>query len=117
MKPVTAAVALIAGVLFNVQAQAHHAAEGIISDDLWQMIDDRLEDADSPHLDLDFTMMDNAIITTIEVDTSLVDEMLTTISSVNQGRLLVATQPTAPDLTEIIVVEPIGIGESQIIYQ
>ena len=32
---------------------AHHAAEGIISDDIWNMIDDNLLEADSPHIDFD----------------------------------------------------------------
>ena len=32
---------------------AHHAAEGIISDDIWNMIDDNLLEADSPHIYFD----------------------------------------------------------------
>ena len=33
---------------------AHHMAEGIISDEIWQMIDENLQEADSPHLNIDF---------------------------------------------------------------
>jgi hypothetical protein len=42
------------GVLAAAPAWSHHAAEGIVSDDIWQMIDGLLEDADSPHLSIDF---------------------------------------------------------------
>ena len=42
-------VAAFAGPLW-----AHHAAEGIISDDVWQMIDENLQEVDSPHLNIDF---------------------------------------------------------------
>jgi len=45
---------LFLGVLFSAPAWSHHAAEGIVSDDIWQMIDGLLEDADSPHLSIDF---------------------------------------------------------------
>ncbi len=42
------------GILFIAPAWSHHAAQGIVSDDIWQMIDGLLEDADSPHLTIDF---------------------------------------------------------------
>ena len=42
------------GILAAAPAWSHHAAEGIVSDDIWQMIDGLLEDADSPHLNIDF---------------------------------------------------------------
>jgi hypothetical protein len=117
MKRMLASLMLISPLLYTAQAQAHHPAEDIISDELWQMIDDQLASVDSPHLDLDFTMMDSVIVTTIEVETDLVDEVLTDISSINHGRLMLSTQPTDPGLTEIIVVEPVGSGESRIVYQ
>lgn len=117
MKKFATTIMMLTAMIFTAQASAHHAAEGIISDELWQMIDDLLEAADSPHLDLDFTMMDNTVITTVEVDTAMVNDVLAAISSVNNGRLMVATQNTDPGLTEIIIVEPVGFGESQIIYQ
>ena len=40
--------------VFVAPVWAHHAAEGIISDDVWAMIDEQLTLADSPHLDIDF---------------------------------------------------------------
>ena len=42
------------GALYIAPAFSHHPAEGIVSDDIWQMIDGLLEDADSPHLSIDF---------------------------------------------------------------
>ncbi len=42
------------GILYIAPAWSHHPAEGIVSDDIWQMIDGLLEDADSPHLSIDF---------------------------------------------------------------
>lgn len=42
------------GMLYIAPAWSHHPAEGIVSDDIWQMIDGLLEDADSPHLTIDF---------------------------------------------------------------
>ena len=41
-------------IVFVAPLWAHHAAEGIISDDIWAMIDENLQDADSPHLNIDF---------------------------------------------------------------
>ncbi len=42
------------GILYIAPAWTHHPAQGIVSDDIWQMIDGLLEDADSPHLSIDF---------------------------------------------------------------
>ena len=41
-------------VVLAAPAWAHHAAEGIVSDDVWQMIDENLLAVDSPHLNIDF---------------------------------------------------------------
>ena len=48
-------VAVLASLLTSFSAFAHHPAEDIIDPDTWAMIDQNLVDADSPHLDLDFT--------------------------------------------------------------
>lgn len=117
MKKFATTIMMLTAMIFTAQASAHHAAEGIISDELWQMIDDQLEAADSPHLDMDFTMMDNTILTTVEVDDSMVSDVLGTISSVNNGTLMVSTQDTGDNLTTITIVETVGSGRSQIIYQ
>lgn len=39
--------------LFSTPIWAHHAAEGIISDEIWDEVDYRLQD--TPHVDLDFS--------------------------------------------------------------
>jgi len=45
-------VAVIASLLTSFSAFAHHPAEDIIDAETWEMIDQNLVDADSPHLDL-----------------------------------------------------------------
>lgn len=117
MKKLSAILMICSAVLFSGQVFSHHAAEGIVSDEIWQMIDDLLEAADSPHLDLDFTMMDNTILTTVEVESSMVSDVLGIISSVNRGALMVSTQDTDEGMTTITIVETVGSGRSQIVYQ
>ncbi len=50
-------IAALTSLLTSFSAFAHHPAEAIIDAETWEMIDQNLEDADSPHLDLDFTAM------------------------------------------------------------
>ena len=52
--------AVIASLLTSLSAFAHHPAEAIIDADTWLMIDQNLQEADSPHLDLDFDTMGSA---------------------------------------------------------
>jgi hypothetical protein len=47
--------AVVASLLTSFSAFAHHPAETIIDPDIWVMIDENMEEADSPHLDLDFS--------------------------------------------------------------
>ncbi|MET0069657.1 MAG: hypothetical protein ABW096_06420 [Candidatus Thiodiazotropha sp.] len=117
MKSLFAAIFLSVAGIFTVNAYAHHMAQGIISDELWQMIDDMMVAADSPHLDLDLTMMDGAIVTTIEVDSSLVPDVLGIIGALNNGRLMISSQEVEPGVTRLLIVEPVGAGESQVVYQ
>lgn len=44
--------AVVAALLTSLSAFAHHPAQAIIDAETWLMIDQNLEDADSPHLDL-----------------------------------------------------------------
>jgi uncharacterized membrane protein YgcG len=55
--------AVIASLLTSLSAFAHHPAEAIIDADTWDMIDQNLVDADSPHLDLTFDTMGSASTT------------------------------------------------------
>jgi uncharacterized membrane protein YgcG len=52
--------AVIAAALTSLSAFAHHPAEAIIDADTWAMIDENLQEADSPHLDLDLDTMGSA---------------------------------------------------------
>jgi hypothetical protein len=54
MKKIVICSALLLAVLLSAPAWSHHAAQGIVSDEIWQMVDDLLEAADSPHLNIDF---------------------------------------------------------------
>ena len=44
------------GAFTTMPAFAHHPAEDIVDADTWLMIDSNLQEVDSPHLDLDFSM-------------------------------------------------------------
>jgi len=46
---------LLLGSLFAGSTWSHHAAEGIVADEILQMINDNLVSVDSPHLNIDFT--------------------------------------------------------------
>ena len=52
MKRKTVLSLVLLGTLMSAPAWAHHAAEGIISDDIWTSIDDML--VETPHIELDF---------------------------------------------------------------
>jgi len=54
MKRIILFAVLFFGILLVAPVWSHHAAEGIISDDVWQMINDQLLEIDSPHLNIDF---------------------------------------------------------------
>lgn len=53
--------------VFVAPVWAHHAAEGIVSDEIWLMIDQNLEDVDSPHLDMDLDDLMNAVMGSMDV--------------------------------------------------
>ena len=116
MKNLFAALLVTTAFLFSTNSYSHHPAEGIVSDDIWQMVDDLLEAADSPHLDLDFTLMDSTVVTTIEVETSMVNDVIAVIETLNNGNLMVSTIASDPGLTLITIVETVGSGESQVVY-
>jgi hypothetical protein len=79
MRKPFAAVATTCLLGLAVPASAHHMAEGFVSDDVYAMIEEQLQDADSPHLDLDlsFIVMGSAqvLTTTLVVDMAELSEM------------------------------------------
>ncbi|AKS42379.1 hypothetical protein [Wenzhouxiangella marina] len=116
---------------------AHHPAEDIISDDVWQRIDDMLEAADSPHLTLDFddamgsmgvastggASGGMALATTVTVYSEAADEYLIYVDeaidmvqaesaqstgSRSGSDVFVEAQDLGNGFTEITLYEPIG---------
>ena len=131
MKKYLSGFLLSVATLFAVPAWSHHAAEGIISDDLWQTIDAMLVEADSPHLYLDLPILDEdamgrpTLYTTVggfetEEDAwDLIDGIAEEVADwENQARGLSTVTVSDPYLNEdgaweIVIAEPIGSGESQ----
>jgi len=61
-KLITASAALLS-ILLVAPAWSHHPAEGIVSDDIWNMINDQLVSVGSPHLTIDFNdVMDSMAV-------------------------------------------------------
>jgi len=81
-------IAVMAFSLFvAIPAFAHHAAEGIVADDIYEMIEENL--AGTPHLDLDLTTMgsgqETMAVITVTVPESEVDEVLAIITDALKG--------------------------------
>ena len=122
MKRFFIGIPLLFVLFLAVPAWSHHAAEGIVTDEIWQMVDDLLGETDSPHLDLDFdTMGRPSLVTSFEVFTEDVDYF---VSAVTEGlgdiqsgvaTVLVLTEEVEEGVTEIRIYEPVGSGMSQTI--
>lgn len=126
---------MLLGVLFAAPAWSHHAAEGIVSDDIWQMIDDLLEAADSPHLNIDFdAIMDSMavgtapggsdncsgdadcsgrmfLLTSIEVPTGYVDEYMEYIEPVLEVWNRVPSGKASSGTALTLDVEVVDLGD------
>jgi len=140
MKRTVMTSTLFLASLLAAPAFAHHAAEGIVSDDIWQMIDDNLEAVYSPHLNIDFDDVmgsmsavsdddgDMYLVSGITVYTDEVDEYMPFIEAALEeaktfpsGTTSSGTASTAfievIDLgdgdSQILLFEPIGNGASQ----
>lgn len=113
MKRMLLLLAFVLSLFVAAPVAAHHAASGIVSDDIWNMVDDLL--ADSPHLDLDLDsiMTDSMVISTMTVPTELVTEILMGIADYNRGNLVVTATDLNDGTTQIVITETIGAGESQ----
>jgi hypothetical protein len=67
-------------MLFIAPVWAHHPAEGIVSDEVWQMVDDLLTAAESPHLDIDFdNVMDSMSFVTDSEGRSSAETTITVV--------------------------------------
>jgi hypothetical protein len=141
MKSTVMIGALLLGSLLAGPAWSHHAAEGIISDDVWQMIDDNLEAVDSPHLNIDFDDVmgsmrvaedddgDMYLVSGITVYPEDVDDYLVVIeatledaktmpsgttSSGTASTAFIETVERDDGFVDILLYEPIGNGNSQV---
>jgi hypothetical protein len=119
-------LALIATLIpFFVAApvSAHHMAEGIVADDIYQMIDDNLVLADSPHLTLDLTTATNMTIVEVTVEAEDVATVVGIISDAlaGQGTQVESSldveiaEPDADGLVTITIEESMGRGQSQVV--
>ena len=140
MKSTVMISALLLGSLLAGPAWSHHAAEGIISDDVWQMIDDNLEAVDSPHLNIDFDDVmgsmrvaedddgDMYLVSGITVNPEDVDDYMAVIevtleeaNTMPSGTTTSGSASTAfidvvyrdDGFVDILLYEPIGNGNSQ----
>ena len=140
MKSTVMTSALLLASLLAGPAWSHHAAEGIISDDVWQMIDDNLEAVESPHLNIDFDDVMGSmrvvedddghmyLVSGITVYPEDVDDYMAVIEvtleeakTVPSGTTSSGTASTAfidivdrdDGFVDILLYEPIGNGNSQ----
>lgn len=124
MKIPFAMIAMLIPFFVATPVSAHHMAEGIVTDDIYAMIEDNLMDADSPHLiqDLELTTIGSMTIvsaTAAEEDVSMV---LDTISAAlpGQGRQVGSSLdvnisvPDEDGLVTITIIERMGQGQSQV---
>ncbi len=140
MKRMMILALMLLAALFAAPAWSHHAAEGIVSDDIWQMIDGLLEDANSPHLNIDFDdVMDSMavaaasgggdnctgdadcggrmlLVTSIVVPTGYVDEYMIYIDFAvsDTNRVPSGKTSSGTSLRLAIEIEDLGDGWSEI---
>ncbi len=114
--------AILCAVFFAIPVWSHHAAEGIVTDEIWQMVDELLGDADSPHLNLDFDDMGMPLlVTSFEVYTEDVDYYVSAVTvglddlQRGESTIFMVTEEIEAGVTEIRIYEPIGSGRSQAI--
>lgn len=125
MRKIFAAATAAIPLIVAAPAFAHHMAEGMVADDVYDMIEINL--ADSPHLELDLTTAGTesdpmAVLTTtvLEEDVSAV---LTSISDARRGQGAQVTSSLDVNISEtdsdglvtITVLENIGQGQSQML--
>jgi len=137
MKRLITASLISLGMLLTTPVWSHHAAEGIVSEEIWNAVDAILQT--TPHGALDFTAIQDsmavttdlgylALVSRVVVDTDDADEYMTYILSVvttlnrfpsgsttsdTADKLEVVRDDLGDGTTVISVYEPIGMGNSQ----
>lgn len=114
-------VVMLLLVVLAAPVAAHHAAEGIISEDLYDQIEESLEG--TPHLDMDLSVVgtdtDMMVVTTVTVPTEDVDEVVEIIADemTGEGSMMESsidiTLDIDGDMATVTIFEDIGAGESQ----
>ena len=116
---------MFSAVLLVTPAWSHHPAEGIVSDEIWAMVDSMLVEADSPHLDINFediqsSMGSSTQVSSVVVDTGEVQDFIDAIniafddlSENNNGMeatIEVVTMSVSGEdnITEVIIYETLG---------
>ena len=127
MKKIFLLLLTTSALLFSTPVLSHHAAEGIISDDIWDMIDGLLLDTSSPHLEIELDIGTDAIgrtaiVSSFIVETEDVDDVLAALyaglATLTRGgsSVLVGEPVDLEDgTTRIDVYEAIGSGQRQVI--
>jgi hypothetical protein len=83
MKTILAVVAVTFCLFVAVPASAHHAAEGIVSEEIYAMIEENL--AGTPHLDMTLDDLGTMMVVQITVPVSLVDDVIASVAAVLQN--------------------------------
>ncbi len=112
-------VSMLAALAAGVPASAHHMAEGIVSDELYDLIELNL--AGTPHLDLDLTTIGTMSVLVVTVPEAYVADVLGYISEILMGSgyqrasslEVDISLPDADGLVTLSVQETLGRGESQ----
>jgi hypothetical protein len=129
MKAILTTMAAAIPLLIAGPAFPHHAAEGIVTDDIFTMIDENLLLVDSPHLEMDLstvgTASDSMSVLTVTVASEDMGEILQTVSDAVSDALMgqgvqvespleiSISEPDSEGLVTITVEENIGQGQSQ----
>ena len=120
MRKTIAALATLIPFFVAAPVSAHHMADGIVADDIYEMIDENL--VDSPHLALDLTTIGAVAVVDVTVAAEDLDDVLLSISDALQGQgaqvesslAVTISEPDDDGLVTIEIIERIGKGESQV---
>ena len=145
MKRLMIYCAMFLGMFFTATVMSHHAAEGIVSDEVWDMVDVLVADV---HQDLDFDAVVDSMVVVTDIATlsafpgssgggslflqtsavvpdddvdeilSAFDDAIAIINSAPKGTttngpMFVDAFDLGDSTTRIVVLEPIGSGNSQ----
>ncbi len=120
-----AAAATIAACM-TMPVAAHHMADGIVDDDIYDTIDENLEG--TPHLDLELDLVSMAVITVTVADADVVETRDAIVDAITEmGDMFTGANDISSDIaveispseelegwTTITVTQTVGEGDSQV---